>query len=120
MTGKRILIAENDMNSLSFIYMTLMQKDYILEATNDAAELLPRIERFNPDLMLINKHLPYFNAEEFCILLKETFDIPFILIAERNTKPLHNINGCTPDDVFQKPINKEALLQKINLLLTVQ
>lgn len=119
-TGSRILIVEHDMDTMSLLYMTLLHQNYQLEASIDAEEILLRVERFRPDLMLVNNALPGFDSREICRLVKETFGIPIILIVEKNAGTSAGLGCCATEDVIEKPINTDLLLQKINLLLAVE
>ena len=50
----KILVVDSDLHMLSKIYLSLIHKDYKVEATDDAQEILPRTERFKPRLIILN------------------------------------------------------------------
>ena len=118
-TGSRIFIVEHDMDTLSSIYMTLLHRNYLLEASADAYEIHPRVERFRPDLILINQDLPGFDGPSVCRYIKEVFQIPIILIVKKDA-PRDLVAQCPSDDIIEKPVNTDLLLAKINILLAVE
>lgn len=50
----KILVVDSDLHALSRIYLSLIHKDYRVEATDDAAEIMQRAERFKPRLLILN------------------------------------------------------------------
>ncbi|MGZ3838084.1 MAG: hypothetical protein ACXVMS_14445 [Flavisolibacter sp.] len=50
----RVLVVDSDLHILSKIYLSLIHKDYKVEATNDPQEIMARIERFKPRLVILN------------------------------------------------------------------
>jgi DNA-binding response OmpR family regulator len=50
----RILVVDSDMHTLSKIYLSLINKNYKVEASDDAQEIMARTERFKPRLIILN------------------------------------------------------------------
>jgi len=50
----RVLVVDSNLHTLSKIYLSLIHKDYKVEATDDAQEIMARIERFKPALIILN------------------------------------------------------------------
>ncbi len=50
----RILVVDSDLHTLSKIYLSLIHKNYRVEASDDALEIIPRTERFKPRLIILN------------------------------------------------------------------
>jgi len=50
----RVLIVDSDLHNLSRIYLSLIHKGYKVEASEDGQEIIPRIERFKPSIMIIH------------------------------------------------------------------
>lgn len=113
--GKRIMIVESDTDVLSIIYLALLHQDYVLEATADACEVKPRMERFKPDLVLISHNMPGADVNSLCAIIKNTLQIPVILLS--NPYPALYVNHLKTDDVLEKPVNTDLMLSKISSLL---
>ena len=50
----RILVVDSDLHTLSKIYLSLIHKNYKVEASNDAQEIMARTERFKPHLIILH------------------------------------------------------------------
>jgi hypothetical protein len=50
----RILVAGSDLHVLSKTYLSLIHKDFIVEATDNIREVVPRVERFKPRLLVLH------------------------------------------------------------------
>lgn len=50
----RILVVDSDLHRLSKIYLSLIHKNYKVEASDDAQEIMQRTERFKPRLIILN------------------------------------------------------------------
>ncbi len=67
---KKILLVD-ELSTLSNIYVDLLLKDYVVEASNRPSEIIPRAQRFYPDPVIVNSDLPGFGAHEFCMNIKK-------------------------------------------------
>jgi DNA-binding response OmpR family regulator len=109
----RILIVDHSLNSLSSIYIGLLMEDYDVEASNDAAEILPRVKRFNPDVVILNKDLPGIDFVTVCSELKAQ-QMPLIVLLDKATDECIKIDGCCISNVIVKPVQ----VQHLNGLIT--
>jgi len=113
---KKILVLD-EQNSISKIYVDLLLTNYSVEASVDAKEIAPRINRFRPDLLIVNADLPHLNAEEVCQLVRQKFQIPILLLVDKNSAKTKVIDGCQADAMLTKPFDKKDLLDAVNSLL---
>ena len=106
MARTRILIANSDLKMLSKIYLTLLHKNYKTEASNEPDELLERIKRFKPSILILDGEC-------------------FQLLSKRNKIPVIIVSSSTdgmdvPEDeeiiVLHQPVSMEILLQAIKKL----
>lgn len=115
---KKILVLDEH-SSLSKIYIDLLLTDYQVEASDDAKEIIPRVRRFRPDLLIVNADLPGFDADEVCKIVKQNFMIPILLLVDKESTTTININSCSADEILDKPFVKEELLEKIRQLVSL-
>ncbi len=114
---KRILVLD-ELHSLSKIYLILLLRDYEVEASIDAKEIVPRVRRFQPDLLIVNADLPHFDPEEVCSVVKQSFQIPILLLAEKDSTFTINIDSCRADEVLTKPFKNEILIKTVQQLIS--
>ncbi len=117
---RRILIIENDIDTLSIIYTTLLPLDYSVEAAVDISELRPRIERFRPDLLMLGQKLTDTDVPELCQWIKNHYEVRVILIGLAQKMPDAWSDPLCFDDLLPKPIDPAELLAKISNLLPVE
>ncbi|HWJ25454.1 MAG TPA: hypothetical protein VNS32_02870 [Flavisolibacter sp.] len=110
MTSKmRILIADNDLESLSKLYLKLLHRRIKTEATNSADEIIARIQRFKPHLLLLNPSMIDEPANAFCKKLKTDYRVISILLIESSDQFNYQF------DTITKPIDVDVLLDVIDL-----
>lgn len=115
--AKRILIIENDIDTLSVIYTTLLPLDYAVEAAVEINELRPRLERFQPDLLLLGQQISEDGGQELCNWIKQHCEARVILIGDLRKLAAEREEAVCFDDELPTPINPPELLLKINSLL---
>jgi DNA-binding response OmpR family regulator len=113
----KILLFDDEMDSLSKVYISLLLKDFQVEATTDPNEILRRSRRFRPDLAIVNGDVPGFDGHEVCALLKSEMERPIILLVGPETTTTINIDHCAADAIITKPVDMPGLLQTVRQLL---
>lgn len=116
---KRILVVD-ETSTLSKVYFDLLSQNYEVEASNDPGEIIPRAQRTNPHLVIVNSDLPEFNPHEFCSAIKKQMHIPVLLILDAHSSSTIQIDSCSADDIITKPFKKELLLQTVERLLMLK
>ena len=114
---KKILIIEDDKNLSQVLQIFLRLKGYIVDTAFDGVEALNKIEKFLPDLILLDINLPKFSGFEVIKKIKKNEKlkhIPIIMITaltqDENIKKGYEL-GC--EDYITKPFNIEHLCLKI-------
>ena len=113
---KRILVVD-ETSSLSKVYFDLLSENYEVEASNDPDEIIPRAQRTNPHLVIVNSDLPEFDVHEFCTTIKKQMHIPVLLLLDAHSPSTIKIDSCSADDIITKPFKKELLLQMVEKLI---
>lgn len=109
----KILVVDNDMQRLADVYSKLVLKQYKVEVTVDWDEVLNRVKRFEPDLIIIKSELPGFDGTLLCKSIKSRFHIPILLLIDQNSPTSLQINGCEADGFIEKPVDSSQLLQLV-------
>lgn len=54
-TRTKILVVDNNLHTLSRVYLALLHRNYKVEATDQLQELKDRIKRMKPAVLILNK-----------------------------------------------------------------
>jgi DNA-binding response OmpR family regulator len=106
----KILVVDNDMQRLADVYSKLVLKQYNVEVTVDWDEVLNRVKRFEPDLIIIKSEIPKFDGTVLCKSIKSKYRIPIILLIDRNSPTALRIDSCEADAFIEKPVDGAQLL----------
>ncbi|MEO8412896.1 MAG: response regulator [Ginsengibacter sp.] len=115
----KILIADDDMDILTVVKLILSMNHYYVHTVSDWREIPGEIERFSPDLLLLDVWLGGADGRDICKNLKEserTQDLPIVLFSA-NTDFKNDIRGCNADGFISKPFETTHLIKTIHCLL---
>ena len=121
MTGKQILIVEDEKPIRDMIAFGLRRAGYTVREAEDCSEARSRIADSRPDLLLIDWMLPDQSGLELTRSIKrnkETQDLPVIMLtarAEEHDKVAGLEGGA--DDYITKPFSPRELLARIQAVL---
>lgn len=112
--GKKILVADDDPAILDCLQIILEDAAYTVE-TSSNGETIPKIEKFKPDLILLDVWMSGEDGRNICRKLKSkalTKNIPIIMISatsyiEESTR----LAGA--EDFLPKPFHMNDLLTKV-------
>ena len=114
----KILIVEDDEKLREELKIFLDRNGYdtvILDKFDNPVEDILKI---NPNLVLLDINLPYFDGEYICKELRKKSNVPIIMVTSRDNEidELISLNYGA-DQYVTKPYNIQILLAKINGLL---
>ena len=115
---EKILIVEDDEKLREELKICLNRNGFegiVLEKFDNTIE---EILKMNPDLVLLDINLPYYDGEYVLKELRKTSNVPIIMITSRDNEldELLSLNYGA-DQYVTKPYNIQILLAKINGLL---
>lgn len=117
--AKKILIVEDDEALVEVLAIIFTRAGYLYKAYTSVENILPLIEDFRPDLILLDYTLPVLNGEILCNQIKrykQTTTIPVIIFSAHNDMFLSvGKYGC--DAFIGKPFKPEYLISKIEKYL---
>lgn len=121
MAKKKILVVDDEIESVGLIKMQLEANDYETITAYDGQEGLEKAKKEKPDLIILDLMLPKTDGYKVCRMLK--FDdkykkIPIILFtarAQESDKKMGEEVGA--DAYIIKPFEPQVLLDKIKELL---
>lgn len=112
--SKRILIIEDDqaIAEIERDYLQLSQFEVVL--ANDGAEGLKQALTGTFDLILLDVMLPTVDGFEICKKLRETLDIPILMVTAKQ-EDIDKIRGLGlgADDYIEKPFSPSILVARV-------
>ena len=104
--AKRILLVDDEPLILKGLKYTLEQEGYETDSAMDGEEALRKFEESAYDLILLDVMLPKKDGIEVCQRIRETSDIPIIMLTAKG-EDMDKILGLEygADDYMTKPFN---------------
>jgi len=117
----RILIAEDDLQSVELLEAYLADTGYEIKTTTDGDATLREAQQWQPDVILLDIMMPKISGFEVCKRLRanpasRTIGIVMITALDQSSDVERAVDVGT-DDFLTKPINKTELLLRIRSLL---
>lgn len=118
MSKNKIFIVEDEEKMVKELTLTLNKYGYSTSFSFDFEHIVDCIINDNPDLVLLDINLPYYDGFYICRELRKSSNIPIIVVTSRDSDmdELMSIN-LGADDFITKPYNTQILLARIGALL---
>ena len=119
-----VLVVEDDDANLRLIVRLLTVQGYHVESSSSGEGAIAMIERQQPDLILLDVHLPGIGGFEICRRIKQapqTRLIPVVLVTGDGARE-HRIAGihAGADDFLTKPFDAEELQARVSSLIRLK
>jgi DNA-binding response OmpR family regulator len=120
-TQKKILIADDDNLNLEFFEVMLSKLGFVVEKTDHGKDVIEKVKKFHPDLLLLDNILPGMTGWEITKILKSDANfkgIPIIMLSALDDVK-DKVAGFEAgvDDYITKPFNFTEVLARINAVL---
>lgn len=114
----KIYIVEDDDVILRSLEKFLKSWSYEVFAPDDFSAVYESFLDVNPDLVLLDVSLPFFNGYYWCEKIRQASNVPIIFIssADENLNKIMAMN-MGADDYITKPFDLDLLLAKIKAML---
>lgn len=114
----RIYIVEDDETIANLLQKNLNSWGYDVFCAEDFSSILQEFVRREPQLVLLDLKLPYYNGFHWCEEIRRISQVPVIFISSASD----NMNivmamSCGADDFIAKPFDIDVLIAKIQALL---
>jgi len=120
-TQKKILIADDDVINLDFFDVMLSKLGFVVEKTDNGSEVMEKVKKFFPDLIILDNIMPGITGWEITKILKSdpTYNrIPIIMLSVLDDVK-DKVAGFEAgvDDYITKPFNFSEVLARISAVL---
>ncbi len=114
----KIMIVEDDQALRDQVKDMLTDYDYTVFAVEDFKDVPRQFMSFEPDLILLDINLPYYDGNHICRKLRKLSNVPIIITSARDSEGDQIFSmEVGADDYVTKPFAISVLLAKINALL---
>lgn len=114
----KILIVEDDLIIAKTVKNHIKSWGFEVECVNDFKDVLATFVSYNPQLVLLDIALPFFNGYHWCNEIRKVSKVPIIFISSAsdnmNIVMAMNMGG---DDFIAKPFDLNVLTAKVQALL---
>lgn len=121
MERKKILVADDNRNIIELVKMEFEILDYDVVTAYDGEDALKKIEKENPDLVILDVMMPKMNGFDLCMKLRDnpTYkDLPIVMLtAKGQEKDKFWGRQVGADEYVTKPFEPEVLEQIVHNLL---
>ena len=117
-TQTKIQLVEDDLSTIEFLKPELEHEGFEVCIAKTGWEAIEFFKKENPSLILLDVMLPKLNGIEVLRRIRQTSDVPVILVTARN-ETFDKVNGLNAgaDDYISKPFEIEELLARVNAVL---
>lgn len=118
MIPKTVLVVDDEQNMRDLIKIYLQRQGWSVRESSNGLEALEIIRRETVHLVILDIMMPGLDGWEVCKRIRETSNIPVLLLTARNaTKDkIHGLN-LGADDYLTKPFEMEELVARVHAIL---
>ena len=117
----RILLVDDEEDILEFLSYNLIKEGFKIKTASDGKSALKILEKFNPDLIILDVMMPEMDGIEVCesIRKNEKNDDVLILFLTARSEDYSELAGFSAgaDDYITKPIKPRLLVSRVNAIL---
>lgn len=121
MTTSRILVVDDNLMNLELMRFVLSENDFEVESAEHAREALEKIPVFQPDLILMDMHMPGMNGLELTQLIKANPATRHIVIIAFTASAMQGDEECMMaagcDGYLCKPIDVDTFSATVSAFL---
>ncbi len=118
MTGKRVLVVDDDLKTVELVKLYLNRDGYRVLTASDGLAALQLAREGHPDLIVLDLMLPGMDGLEVCRTLRQESEVPIIMLTARTTDEdkLAGL-GLGADDYVTKPFSPRELAARVRAVL---
>jgi two-component system, OmpR family, alkaline phosphatase synthesis response regulator PhoP len=124
MSEHRILIADDNPANRELLEAYLVNFDCDIETAVDGKDTIDKVASFKPDLVLLDVMMPKLSGFEVCRKIKDDpqhHGVMVLMVTALNELgDIERAVDAGTDDFLSKPINKVALLKRVETMLKLK
>lgn len=114
----KILAVDDELNILELVKLYLGREGYQVETASCGGDAIPKVNTFNPDLVILDLMLPDIDGFEICRQIRAKSRVPVLMLTARK-EDVDKVVGLElgADDYLTKPFNPRELVARIKAIL---
>jgi len=124
MSEHRILIADDNAANRELLEAYLVNFDCDIETAVDGKDTMDKVASFKPDLVLLDVMMPKLSGFEVCRKIKDAPESRGVMVlmvtALNELGDIERAVDAGTDDFLSKPINKLALVKRVQTMLKLK
>ena len=115
---QKILIVDDDNNIAELISLYLTKECFETMIVNDGESVLPTLDTFQPNLILLDLMLPGMDGYQVCREVRAKSAIPIIMLSAKG-EIFDKVLGLElgADDYMEKPFDSKELVARVKAVL---
>ena len=111
-----ILVVDDDPNVVEIITESLNREGYVTESASDGEDALLKFERFDPDLVILDVHIPKIDGLQVCSHIssnEKNYDIPVVMMSDDilSDSAMEGFK-CGAKEIIKKPFSIAEIVAK--------
>lgn len=114
----KVFVIEDDTQIADIIVKSISKSGYSCKAAKRLDNIMPEFEEFEPDIVLLDIILPYYDGYYWCGKIRIISKVPVIFISSKaEDMDIIIASNMGGDDYLIKPFSIEVLMAKVNGML---
>ena len=115
---QKVLIVDDDNNIAELISLYLTKECYETMIVNDGESVLPAMNTFDPNLILLDLMLPGMDGYQVCREVRSKYSVPIIMLSAKG-EVFDKVLGLElgADDYIEKPFDSKELVARAKAVL---
>ncbi|MBQ2803419.1 MAG: response regulator transcription factor [Lachnospiraceae bacterium] len=115
---QKVLIVDDDNNIAELISLYFTKECYETMIVNDGESVLPAMETFSPNLILLDLMLPGIDGYQVCREVRSKYSVPIIMLSAKG-EVFDKVLGLElgADDYIEKPFDSKELVARAKAVL---
>lgn len=115
---QKILIVDDDNNIAELISLYLTKECFDTMIVNDGESVMPAMETFTPNLILLDLMLPGIDGYQVCREVRAQYSVPIIMLSAKG-EVFDKVLGLElgADDYMEKPFDSKELVARAKAVL---
>lgn len=116
--GLKVLVVDDEEDISDLIKFHLEEEGFQVTVCQNGLEVLPRVDKSLPDLIILDIMLPGIGGIDLCKRIKEKFQVPIIMVTAK-TGETDAVLGLElgADDYVRKPFSPRELMARVRSVM---